>query len=121
METGGGEVRKGEEGLGGYDAALYRSERIYAAAPDGIEVPISLVYKQGFSRDSGAPLLLYGYGAYGISIDPAFSSDLLSLLDRGFVYAIAHIRGGMDMGKPWHEDSRLLKKKNTFIGVITCA
>ncbi len=121
METHERELRKRQEVLGGYDPALYRSERIYAAAPDGVEVPISLVYKQGFSRDGGAPLLLYGYGAYGISIDPAFSSDLLSLLDRGFVYAIAHIRGGMDMGKPWHEDGRLLKKKNTFTDFIACA
>ena len=88
---------------------------------DGAEVPISLVYKKGFVRDGRAPMLLYGYGSYGISIDPSFSSDRLSLLDRGFVYAIAHIRGGMDLGKPWHEAGRLLKKKNTFTDFIACA
>jgi oligopeptidase B len=100
---------------------LYQSERIYTPAPDGAEVPISLVYKKGFVRDGRAPMLLYGYGSYGISIDPSFSSDRLSLLDRGFVYAIAHIRGGMDLGKPWHEAGRLLKKKNTFTDFIACA
>ncbi|MGH9593143.1 MAG: prolyl oligopeptidase family serine peptidase, partial [Bryobacteraceae bacterium] len=99
----------------------YQSERIYAKAPDGIEVPISLVYKKGSRRDGQSRMLLYGYGAYGISIDPTFSSDRLSLLDRGFVYAIAHVRGGGDLGKPWHEDGRMLKKKNTFFDFIACA
>ena len=121
METRERELKKRQEVLGGYDPTQYRSERLYAAAPDGVQVPISLVYKQGFARNGRAPMLLYGYGSYGISIDPSFSSDLLSLLDRGFVYAIAHIRGGMDLGKPWHEDGRLLKKKNTFTDFIACA
>ena len=121
METRERELKKRQEVLGGYEPSLYQSERIYAVAQDGVEVPISLVYKKGAPRDGRAPLLLYGYGSYGISIDPSFSSDLLSLLDRGFVYAIAHIRGGMDMGKPWHEDGRLLKKKNTFTDFIACA
>jgi oligopeptidase B len=121
METRERELKKQQAVLGGYDPQLYQSERIYAAAPDGAEVPISLVYKKGFVRDGRAPMLLYGYGSYGISIDPSFSSDRLSLLDRGFVYAIAHIRGGMDLGKPWHETGRLLKKKNTFTDFIACA
>lgn len=121
METRERELKKRQQVLGGYDPQLYQSERIYAAAPDGVEVPISLVYKKGFVRDGRAPMLLYGYGSYGISIDPSFSSDRLSLLDRGFVYAIAHIRGGMDLGKPWHEAGRLLKKKTTFTDFIACA
>ena len=121
METRERELKKQQAVLGGYDPHLYQAERIYAAAPDGVEVPISLVYKKGFVRDGRAPMLLYGYGSYGISIDPSFSSDRLSLLDRGFVYAIAHIRGGMDLGKPWHEAGRLLKKKNTFTDFIACA
>lgn len=121
METRERELKKQQAVLGGYDSQLYQSERIYAAAPDRTKVPISLVYKKGFARDGRAPMLLYGYGSYGISIDPSFSSDRLSLLDRGFVYAIAHIRGGMDLGKPWHEAGRLLKKKNTFTDFIACA
>ncbi len=116
METRERELKKQQAVLGGYNPQQYQSERIYAG-----EVPISLVYKKGFVRDGRAPMLLYGYGSYGISIDPSFSSDRLSLLDRGFVYAIAHIRGGMDLGKPWHEAGRLLKKKNTFTDFIACA
>jgi oligopeptidase B len=121
METRTRELRKQEEVLGGYDPSRYESERLYASAPDGVKVPISIVHRKGLVRDSNAPLLLYGYGAYGISIDPSFSSDRLSLLDRGFVYAIAHIRGGADLGKPWHEDGRLLKKTNTFTDFIAAA
>ena len=116
METRERELKKQQQVLGGYDPQQYQSERIFAN-----EVPISLVYKKGFVRDGRAPMLLYGYGSYGISIDPSFSSDRLSLLDRGFVYAIAHIRGGMDLGKPWHEAGRLLQKKNTFTDFIACA
>jgi oligopeptidase B len=121
MRTRQRELKKQQEVLGGYDPSQYESRRIYAAAPDGVQVPISLVHKKGFKRDGAAPLLLYGYGAYGISIDPGFASDRLSLLDRGFVYAIAHVRGGGDLGKPWHEQGRLLKKKNTFTDFIACA
>jgi len=121
METRERELKKQQEVLGGYDPSLYQSERIFALAPDGVEVPISIVYKKGLVRDGRAPLLLYGYGSYGISTDPAFSSNLLSLINRGFAYAIAHVRGGMDMGKPWHEDGRLLKKKNTFTDFIAAA
>lgn len=121
MELRTRELKKRKEVLGGYDASLYQSERIFATAPDGVDLPVSIVYKKGFVQDGSAPLLLYGYGSYGLSSDPAFSSNLLSLLDRGFAYAIAHIRGGMDMGKPWHEDGRLLKKKNTFTDFIAAA
>jgi len=116
VETRERELKKQQPVLGGYDPQLYQSERIYAG-----EAPISLVYKKGFVRNGRAPMLLYGYGSYGISIDPSFSSDRLSLLDRGFVYAIAHIRGGMDLGKPWHEAGRLLQKNNTFTDFIGCA
>jgi len=121
METRGRVLKKQQEVLGGYDPGQYQSERVYAKAADGTEVPISIVYKKGFHRDGSAPLLLYGYGSYGISIDPTFSSDRLSLLDRGIVYAIAHIRGGGDLGKPWHEDGRLLVKMNTFTDFIASA
>src|SRR5579863_7014432 len=116
METRERELKKQQQVLGGYDPQQYQSERIHAG-----EVPISLVYNKDFVRNGRAPMLLYGYGSYGISIDPSFSSDRLSLLDRGFVYAIAHIRGGGDLGKPWHEAGRLLKKKNTFTDFIACA
>lgn len=121
MDTRGRTLIKRQEVLGGYDASQYESERVFALAPDGVEVPVSIVYRKGFVRDGRAPLLLYGYGSYGISSDPTFSSNVLSLLNRGFAYAIAHIRGGMDMGKPWHEDGRLLKKKNTFTDFIAAA
>jgi len=121
MDTRARELKKQQPVLGGYDPAKYQSERIYATASDGVKVPISLVYKKGLVQNGGAPMLLYGYGAYGISMDPGFSSDRLSLLDRGFIYAIAHIRGGADLGKPWHEDGRILKKKNSFTDFIACA
>ncbi len=121
METRERELKKQQIVLGGYDPSQYQSERVYATSPDGVKVPVSLVYKKGLVRNGAAPMLLYGYGSYGISIDPTFSSDRLSLLDRGFVYAIAHIRGGADLGKPWHEDGRMLHKKNTFADFIACA
>lgn len=105
----------------GYDPAQYTSERLQATAPDGTHVPISLVYKKGFQRDGLGRVLLDGYGAYGLSHDPTFKSDRLSLLDRGFAYAIAHIRGGADLGKPWHEDGRMLTKQNTFTDFIASA
>jgi oligopeptidase B len=115
------ELKKQYEVRGGYDASQYESERIFAKAPDGVEVPISLVYRKGFERNGTSPLLLYGYGAYGHSIDPRFSSDRLSLLDRGFIFAIAHIRGGAEMGEVWHDQGKLLQKKNTFSDFIACA
>ena len=121
MDTRERELKKQQPVLGGYDPSKYQSERIYATAPDGVKVPISLVYKKGLVQNGKAPMLLYGYGAYGISMDPTFSSDRLSLLDRGMIYAIAHIRGGADLGKPWHEDGRILKKKSTFTDFIACA
>jgi len=121
MQTRRRELKKQQEVLGGYDPSQYQSERIHAIASDGEKIPISLVHKKGLAKDGSAPLLLYGYGSYGISIDATFASDRLSLLDRGFVYAIAHIRGGGDLGKPWHEEGRLLKKKNTFTDFIACA
>jgi oligopeptidase B len=120
------ELKKQYEVRGGYDASQYKSERIFAQAPDGVEVPISLAYKKGpyrlgFDRNGLSPLLLYGYGAYGHSIDPTFSSARLSLLDRGFVFAIAHIRGGAELGEEWHDQGKLLQKKNTFTDFIACA
>jgi oligopeptidase B len=121
METHARELKKQQDVLGGYDPSQYQSERVYATASDGVKIPISLVYKKGLIKNGQAPMLLYGYGAYGISIDPTFASDRLSLLDRGFVYAIAHIRGGGDLGKPWHEDGRILKKRNTFTDFIAAA
>jgi oligopeptidase B len=112
---------KQEEVLGGFDAANYVTERLYARAADGVEVPLSLVYRKGLKKDGQAPLLLYGYGAYGFSIDAAFASPRLSLIDRGFVYAIAHVRGGQELGRRWYEDGKLLNKKNTFSDFIACA
>ncbi len=111
---------KQQEVVGGYNPDDYKSERLYATAADGTKVPISLVYKKGFEKNGQAPLLLYAYGSYGYSIDATFSSTRLSLLDRGFVFAIAHIRGGQEMGRHWYEDGKLLKKKNTFTDFISC-
>lgn len=114
-------VKKQDEVPGGYDASQYRSERILATSHDGVEVPISLVYRQDFQKDGSCPLYLYGYGSYGMSMDAYFSTNRLSLLDRGFVFAIAHIRGGSEMGRQWYEDGKFLKKKNTFLDFIACA
>ncbi len=115
------ELKKQFEVLGGYDPGQYASERITATGHDGVAIPISLVYRKGMARDGSHPLYLYGYGSYGLSMDPSFSSDRLSLLDRGFIYAIAHIRGGGDVNRYWYEDGKLLKKKNTFLDFISCA
>jgi oligopeptidase B len=104
--------------LGGFDAARYATERIFLPARDGAEVPVSLLYRKGFQPDGKAPLLLEAYGSYGYSSDPYFDSDVLSLVDRGFVYAIAHVRGGQEMGRHWYEDGKLLRKKNTFFDFI---
>ncbi|MFT7032765.1 MAG: oligopeptidase B [Cyclobacteriaceae bacterium] len=107
--------------LGGkFSPEDYASERLTATARDGAQVPISMVYKKGTELNSDTPLLLYAYGSYGYSMDPSFSSVRLSLLDRGFIYAIAHIRGGQEMGRQWYEDGKLLKKKNTFNDFIDC-
>jgi len=110
---------KRDEILGGFDPANYVTERLYTTARDGTRVPVSVVYRKGIARP--APLLLYGYGSYGSSTDPTFSSDRLSLLDRGFVYAIAHIRGGQEMGRSWYDNGKLLHKKNTFTDFVDVA
>jgi oligopeptidase B len=112
---------KRTEVLGGYDPAAYQAERRYATAADGTKVPISLVYRKGALAKGPAPLLLYGYGSYGSPMFPTFSSGRVSLLDRGMVYALAHIRGGGEMGKPWHDAGKMLSKKNTFTDFIACA
>jgi oligopeptidase B len=113
-------VLKEQEVVGGYDKSAYASERVWATAPDGTKVPISLVYRKDQRKETGNPLLLYGYGSYGATIDPGFSSTRLSLLDRGFIYAIAHVRGGQYLGRAWYEDGKLLKKMNTFTDFIAC-
>jgi oligopeptidase B len=105
----------------GYDPSQYETIRLHATSHDGVSVPLSVVYRKGIARDGSSPALLYGYGSYGISSDPAFSSDRLALIDRGFVYAIAHIRGGADLGKPWHDAGKLLQKRNTFEDFIAAA
>jgi oligopeptidase B len=114
-------LRKQQPVLGGYDPALYVSERTHATASDGARVPVSIVYRRDTPRDASAPLLLYGYGSYGISIPVGFSSNRFSLLDRGITYAIAHIRGGGELGKPWHDAGRLRNKRNTFTDFIAAA
>lgn len=106
--------------VGGYDPKDYVTERVFATAKDGTKIPIALVYKRGFEKNGNAPLLLYGYGSYGASMDVNFSSPRLSLLNRGFVFAIANIRGGQEMGRQWYEDGKLMKKKNTFTDFIAC-
>mgnify|MGYP003291145394 FL=1 len=111
---------KRQEIVGGYEPSDYVTERHFAPSHDGVLVPISLVYKKGINMDGNNPLVLYGYGSYGSSMDAYFSSARLSLLDRGFVWAIAHIRGGEEMGRQWYEDGKLLKKKNTFLDFICC-
>lgn len=112
---------KQTEVLGGYDQKLYTSERLYATAKDGTRIPVSIVYKKGFKKDGRAPMLLNGYGSYGSNYSVAFKSNQLSLLDRGFSVAIAHIRGGGEMGKAWHDQGRMLHKMNTFTDFIACA
>jgi len=111
---------KQEEVISDFDPKNYFAERLYVTARDKTKVPISLVYKKGLKKDGNNPLLLYGYGSYGASMNPYFSSVRLSLLDRGFIYAIAHVRGGQEMGRSWYEDGKLLKKKNTFFDFIDC-
>ena len=114
-------VLKEDEVVGGYNKNDYHIERLYVPAEDNTKIPVSIVYKKGIKKDGNNPLLLYGYGAYGISTEPVFSISRLSLLDRGFVYAIAHIRGGQELGRLWYEDGKFLKKKNTFTDFINCA
>jgi oligopeptidase B len=118
VETGERRLLKETPVLGGFDKGNYLTERVYAPARDGTAIPVSLVYRRGFTKDGTAALLQYGYGSYGISMDPAFSGNIVSLLDRGVVYAIAHIRGGQEMGRLWYEDGKLLNKRNTFTDFI---
>jgi oligopeptidase B len=121
MERKTRELKKSTEVVGGYDASLYATERTWARAADGTLVPVSLVYRKPLQRDGTRPLLLYAYGSYGSSTDPTFSTANLSLLDRGVVYAIAHIRGGQEMGRAWYDQGKLLTKKNTFTDFIAAA
>jgi oligopeptidase B len=118
MRTGERTLVKRQPVLGDFDPTRYATERVWVDARDGARVPVSLVYRKGFQRDGAAPMLQYGYGAYGFSMDPVFRSSVLSLLDRGFVYAIAHIRGGEEMGRAWYESGKKLHKKNTFTDFI---
>lgn len=122
MNTKSKTIRKEQQVLGGkFDKNNYKSERVWSVANDGTKIPISIVYRKGTKKDGSAPLLQYAYGSYGSTIDPYFSSIRLSLLDRGFIYAIAHIRGGEYLGRQWYEDGKLLKKKNTFSDFIDCS
>ncbi|MBF2708504.1 S9 family peptidase [Flavobacterium soyangense] len=122
MKTKTKEIKKEQQVLGGkFDKNNYTEERIWATAKDGTKIPISMVYRKGLKKDGKNPLLLYAYGSYGHSMDATFSSTRLTLLDRGFIFAIAHIRGGEDLGRQWYEDGKLLKKKNTFTDFIDCS
>ena len=122
MRTGAKEVKKQQQVLGGkFSEENYESRRLWVTAADGTQIPISIVYRKGIKCDGSNPLLLYGYGAYGITIEPSFSTTRLSLLDRGFIFAIAHIRGGEYLGRPWYEAGKLLHKKNTFTDFVDCA
>ena len=114
-------ILKQREVIGDFNSENYTSTRLWATAKDGIKIPISLVHKKGINLDGNNPLLQYAYGSYGYSMDPNFSSNRLSLLDRGFIFAIAHIRGGEEMGRSWYENGKLLKKKNTFTDFIDCS
>lgn len=122
METKEKTILKETEVLGGkFDKNNYQTERLWATAEDGTKIPLSVIYKKGIEKDGKNPTLVYGYGSYGATIDPYFSSVRLSLLDRGFIFAIAHVRGGEYMGRQWYEDGKLLKKKNTFTDFIAAS
>ena len=122
LKTKQSEIKKEQEVLGGkFKKENYESKRIWATASDGVKIPISLVYKKGIKLDGSNPLLQYAYGSYGSTIDPSFSSIRLSLLDRGFIYAISHVRGSEYLGREWYEHGKLLAKKNTFTDFITCS
>jgi oligopeptidase B len=121
MAAGGSKLLKRDEVLGGFDPSRYESKRLWATARDGVKVPVSIVYPKSFVADGKAPLWLYAYGSYGLGMSANFDSKRLSLLDRGVPFAIAHIRGGNEMGEPWHDDGMLLHKKKTFFDFIDCA
>jgi oligopeptidase B len=114
-------IRKQMPVLGDFQSEAYACERLFATAADGARIPLSLVYKKGFVRDGSHPCVLYGYGAYGFSTEPHFDSNLLSLLDRGFLYAIAHVRGGQELGRQWYREGKLVHKSNTFTDFVACA
>jgi len=118
VATGESKLLKQQEVPGGFDRTLYESERIFVPAPDGVEIPVSLVWRKDRREAGKNPMWLYGYGSYGYSLPMGFNSNRLSLMDRGMVLAYAHVRGGGDMGKPWHDDGRLMKKKNTFTDFV---
>ena len=120
MKTKQKTLLKEQEVIGDFDRTNYTTERVMVTADDGTKVPMSIVYRNGIKKDGSNPTLLYAYGSYGASMDPYFSSVRLSLLDRGFVYALAHIRGGQEMGRQWYDDGKLMKKKNTFTDFINC-
>jgi len=120
MDSKERELKKRVEVIGDFDPANYVTERIFANARDGVKVPVTMVYRKGMKKDSTNPTLLYAYGSYGSTMDPYFSSVRLSLLDRGFVYAVAHVRGGQMMGRGWYEDGKMFNKKNTFYDFIDC-
>lgn len=121
LNDGGKRLLKENEVLGGYDRSQYELERVWIEARDGAKIPVSLVYKKGLKRDGENPMYLYAYGSYGVSVDPYFSSNRFSLLDRGVIFAIAHIRGGGEMGELWYQNGKFLKKWNTFFDFIDCA
>jgi oligopeptidase B len=122
MQTQEKVIKKEQQVLGGkFDKNNYIEARVWATATDGVKVPISMVYRKDLKMDGTNPLLQYAYGSYGYSMDATFSSTRLSLLDRGFIFAIAHIRGGEDLGRDWYEDGKLLKKRNTFTDFIDCS
>jgi oligopeptidase B len=121
MKTRERTLLKQQEVVGGYNPEDYQTERLWATATDGTQIPMSIVYKKGMKKDGNNPTMIYGYGSYGASMSPSFSSTRLSLLNRGFVYAIAHIRGGQEMGRQWYEDGKMFKKKNTFTDFINCS
>lgn len=120
MDTQQRTLKKQTEVLGGFRKDEYSAERLWATVRDGVKVPISLVYKKGMKKDGSNPLLLYAYGSYGASISPGFNSNIISLLDRGFIYAIAHVRGGQEMGRQWYDQGHMFNKKNTFYDFIDC-
>lgn len=121
MQTHEKKLLKQQEVVGGHNPENYITERIWATSHDGKSIPMSVIYKKGIEKDGKNPTLLYGYGSYGLTVDPMFSSFRLSLIDRGFIYVIAHIRGGQDLGRQWYENGKMLHKKNTFLDFISCA
>jgi oligopeptidase B len=121
MDTRARELLKRDEVLGGYDPSRYEVERLYATARDGTRIPVSVVHKKGFERDGQSPLLLYAYGSYGSTTEPTFSSTRFSLVDRDIAFAIAHVRGGQEMGRRWYDEGKMMKKMNTFTDFVDVA